>query len=155
MIEFLSTPKVPDDLQALALEALAERSAIPLDPKASPASSLRRYTVWWWQRANAGLSPEQLIAEMSSTNPSKRWRAAQVAATLPLREVRNGLIASLHGEGVAWVLKEKLKVLVKMTGQRQGFAENLKPDALRACANRFRTWLGLQLAKEAQEGLPR
>jgi len=154
LLAVLDSPAVPDDLSALALEVLAARSEVPLDPQASVASSTRRYTVWWWQRTNSGLSPEQLIADMSSSNASKRWRAAQQAATLPLRDVRNALIASLHDEDVAWVLQEKLKALVSLTGQRHGYGEDLPPDALRDCANRFRRWLGIQIAKEVREGLP-
>jgi HEAT repeat protein len=135
--------------------AAATGGEVPYDPGLLSGKMADAYQVWAWRQNHPNRTPEDLLADLTSTNPSIRWKAAQAAAELPMPLIRNGVIASLGSETLDWVLKTKLEAAVAITGQRLGYDKRLKGQALRDCVTRFQTWLGRTLAAEATGGGPR
>lgn len=93
------------------------------------------------------------MTDIASKNPNTRYRAAQAAAGLPLPQVREALLRSLD-DPLPWVLSEKLKALVTITGKRLGFAPGLSPAKLKAVAQRFQAW-GFERAQPPKQKPPK
>ena len=122
------------------------------DPAGDPGRQAEALAVWWWTQSHPDRRVEDLIRDLVHENPSVRWRAAKEAAELPTFAVRGALVGSLQEEPLAWVLEEKLAALVAITGERLGFAPDLSPEGMRACAQRFQGWLSRKVAEEMQGG---
>lgn len=152
LIEALLRALRPGTLPALRIEAgkrLAARSKVPFDARGDARAAYGAQAVWWWRETHPGRTLEEAAKALQEQNPSIRWRAAQELGSLPVAYARNALAASLD-EPLDWVLQAKLEALAAVTGQRFGYKKGLAGDALRACAQQARLWVGARIQEEAR-----
>lgn len=82
-----------------------------------PAAARRAFAVWWWIRRHPDREPAAVVLDLTASNPSVRWRAAQQAAELPTDEVIRALAHASADEKVAWVLETQVRALAAIAGR--------------------------------------
>ncbi|MGE0706575.1 MAG: HEAT repeat domain-containing protein [Planctomycetota bacterium] len=118
--------------------AVLAKGKASFDEKGDRSLQSQRFREWWTGAEHPAGEVDELVQKLGSKNPSDRFQAARKAAEVPTERVRKALVASLVGEELGWVLKEKLAALVKLSGETHGYDPSMRGTAeLKAVAERF------------------